>query len=53
MTQGVRHNQELAEAIAEAARLQSVQYLQRMAVKLARKLQIDLPRYPQKKPCES
>lgn len=39
----VRHNDELAEALANAARMSGKAYLKRMSVNLARQLELKLP----------
>ena len=40
----VKHNNELAEALAKAAGIKSVEYFKFMAVQLAKRLDIDLPK---------
>lgn len=40
----VKHNHQLAEALAQAAEMRSPKYLKQMARDLARELDVDLPR---------
>lgn len=42
----IRHDNDLAKAIASAAKMKSVAYLKRTAIRLARKLELELPTTP-------
>lgn len=45
---GVKHNNDMARAIAKAAGMKSVECLKRQSVRLARELELDLPMYGKK-----